>query len=132
MATPRRARMTGMAMLVITFVVGALAGAATMQVLSADDASVLARGSAPSSPDLLDVLDLTPEQRTQVDGILEQRRAQMEAFWDEHRPVLRGIADSARAELRSVLTPEQREVEERFMEERREQAKKRDRRSNVW
>jgi hypothetical protein len=132
MVTARRARLTGMAMLIMTFVAGALAGAATMQVLGADEAPKLRRASSQTSPDLLDVLNLTTEQRMQVDAILERRRAQMEAFWDEHRPALRSIADSARVELRSVLTMEQQATEERFVEERREQSKKHDRRSDKW
>lgn len=119
MVTPRYARLTGIAILAVTFVVGALTGAATVQVLGSDDARALSReGSRPRPPDFLDNLDLTAEQRAEVDQILERRRAQMEAFWDAHRPLLRGIADSARVELRGVLTPAQRQLEEQYHAER--------------
>jgi Spy/CpxP family protein refolding chaperone len=133
MATSRRARLLGMAMLAGMFVAGALAGAATMQVLGADEAPALrARGSA-GPHDLLQRLDLTPEQRVQIDAVLERRRAEMEEFWDEHRPALRGIADAARAELRAVLTPEQQAVEQRFLEERSaEEARRRQQRGRGW
>src|SRR5688572_31392809 len=128
MATSRRARLIGMALLVLTFAVGGLAGAATMQVVGADEPRELGRrAEGRHGPPFLDRLDLTPEQRVQVDRILERRRSEMEKFWTQHRPLLRGIADSARAEVRAVLTPEQRALEERFMAERREQFEKRGR-----
>src|SRR5687767_8450123 len=128
MATSRRARFIGMAVLVLTFAAGALAGAATMQVVDADEPGALSRPDrGRHGPPFLDRLNLTAEQRAQVDRILERRRAEMERFWTEHRPLLRGIADSARAEVRAVLTPEQRALEERFMAERREQFQKRER-----
>jgi Spy/CpxP family protein refolding chaperone len=132
MVTAKRARATGIAILALMFLVGALSGAATMRVVSADDAS-MRMGPQRAHPDLLERLELTPEQRTRIDAILERRRAEMEEFWDQHRPALRAITDSARAELRAVLTPEQREIEERFMEERKAHQKQRDgRRSPQW
>jgi Spy/CpxP family protein refolding chaperone len=128
MATSRRARLIGLALLVLTFVVGALSGAATMQVVSADAPREGGRrGAGRHGPPYLDHLDLTPEQRVQIDRILERRRLEMERFWTKHRPLLRGIADSARAEVRAVLSPEQRALEERFLAERREHFEKRGR-----
>lgn len=131
MVTAKRARITGLLMLAVIFAVGALAGAATMRVVSADEAPVMR--SQKHAPDLLDRLQLTPEQRAQVDVILERRRSEMEEFWNVHRPTLRAIADSARAELRSVLTPEQQAIEEQFMAQRRKHMGRRDvKRSNPW
>jgi Spy/CpxP family protein refolding chaperone len=131
MVQAKRARITGLIMLAIMFAVGALAGAATMRVVNADEAPRL-RQPRPQ-PDLLERLELAPEQRVQAEAILERRRAQMEEFWDEHRPALRAIADSARADLRALLTPEQRELEERFMEERRRHHQERAKtRSQKW
>lgn len=124
MVTAKRARVTGVLMLAIVFAAGALAGAATMRVVNADESPVMR--SQKSGPDLLDRLELTPEQRERVDVILERRRSEMEEFWDEHRPALRAIADSARAELRSVLTPEQRLIEEEFRAARRKHMGRRD------
>jgi Spy/CpxP family protein refolding chaperone len=133
MATSRRARSIGMAVVVLSFVAGAFAGAATMQVVGADEPRTFGRpGEGRHGPPFLDRLELTAEQRAEVDQILERRRAQMELFWTKHRPALRGIADSARAEVRAVLTPAQRELEERFMGERREQFEKRERRDHKW
>lgn len=130
MVTARRARLTGLIVLLLTFMVGGLVGAATMQMLRADEAPAPRRGqpATPASPDFLDRLGLTAEQRAQVDVILERRRAQMEEFWTTHRPALRSIADSARAELRAVLTPAQQALEEQFHVERRQHSDKRERR----
>jgi Spy/CpxP family protein refolding chaperone len=136
MVTARRARITGLIMLAIMFAVGALTGAATMRVVDAEEPPKLKRIQPTSQPpNLLDRLELTSEQKAQIEVILERRRAEMEEFWDTHRPTLRAITDSARAELRAVLTPEQRELETQYMEERRKHAEKRDRdrrRSNPW
>jgi Spy/CpxP family protein refolding chaperone len=134
MVTAKRARITGIVMLAVVFMVGALSGAATMRVVDAEETPRLKRVQ-PEQRNLLERLELTPVQRAQVDVILERRRAEMEAFWEAHRPTLSAIADSARVELRALLTPEQREIEERFMEERREHMEQRDRErreSNKW
>jgi Spy/CpxP family protein refolding chaperone len=130
MVTAKRARLTGMVMLAIVFLVGSLTGAAAMRVADADNGPKLMRAKGQQPPDLLDRLDLTAEQRVQVDAVLERRREEMQQFWEVHRPTLQAIGDSARAELRALLTPAQREVEEQFMEERREQQARRDRNRN--
>jgi Spy/CpxP family protein refolding chaperone len=125
MVTARRARLTGLVVLLLTFTVGGLVGAATVQILRADETQAPRRGPAPPGPDFLDRLELRADQRAQIDLILERRRAQMEAFWTTHRPALRGIADSARAELRAVLTPEQQALEEQYRNERRQHQRER-------
>jgi Spy/CpxP family protein refolding chaperone len=134
MVTARQARLTGMTMLAITFLVGSLTGAAAMRVADTDGASKLMRTKAHQERQgLLQRLELTTDQRAQVDVILERRRQEMEAFWEVHRPTLQAIADSARAELRSVLTDEQRQIEAQFMGERRAQHERRDRgRNGPW
>ncbi|MEX1182692.1 MAG: hypothetical protein WEF86_05620 [Gemmatimonadota bacterium] len=118
MVTAKRARLTGMVLLVMMFVVGALAGAATMRVVEGDEVQQQ-EDRASRGPDLFETLQLTPDQQVKVDAIMERRHGEMDAFWKEHGPVLRAITDSARSEIRSVLTAEQRETEERFRAERR-------------
>lgn len=117
MVTAKRARLTGMVLLVMMFLVGALSGAATMHVVEGD--VVRPRSERDRGPGLFETLQLTPEQQVKVDAIMERRRGQVDAFWEEHGPVLRAITDSVRSEIRGVLTPEQREAEERFRAERR-------------
>jgi Spy/CpxP family protein refolding chaperone len=117
--TAKRARLTGMLMLLIMFSVGALVGAATMHVVEGDEVPNRSRTVERERPSLFELLDLTPAQQAQVDVIMERRRKEMDAFWMEHRPRLHAITDSARAEIRRVLTPEQQQIEERFRAERR-------------
>lgn len=119
MVTAKRARMMGFAVLVIMFSVGALSGAATMRVASTEKAVSSERTERHQRPGLFERLDLTAEQRTEIDAIMERRKGEVDAFWSEHGPQLRAIMDSARAEIRLVLTPEQRALEEQFRAERR-------------
>lgn len=127
LSLPRRARLLGLALLVTTFLVGTLAGAAFSRALVAREPAPPPvpgwhchgphggkKGSA-----IFDQLDLTPQQRAQVDRIMERRRAETAAFWERDGARLRGIVDSTRAEIRAVLTPEQREKYERLRAEHR-------------
>lgn len=129
--SPRRARLIGIALLVTTFLVGALGGAAVVRVLDAREpaaAGCAARdgGRDDRGPDIFERLDLSAEQRVQIETILERRRSRMEAFWSEYRPQLRAMVDSTRAEIREVLTPEQRAEEDRFRAERKAYYRERD------
>ena len=119
MVTAKRARVMGLFVLVLMFAVGALTGAATMRVTGSEAEPREREETRQRRPDLFERLDLTAEQRVQVDAIMERRRKELDAFWKEHGPQLRSVMDSARAEMRAVLTPEQREIEEQFRAERR-------------
>lgn len=119
MVTAKRARATGLLVLVLMFAVGALSGAVTMRMTDAGSERGETEAVRERRPSLWERLELTPEQRVQVDGIMERRRGEVEAFWSEHGPQLRAIMKSARADVREVLTPEQRELEEKLYAERR-------------
>jgi Spy/CpxP family protein refolding chaperone len=119
MVTAKRARMMGVVVLAIMFAIGALTGAATMRVTTGDESRARTAADSQKRPGLFETLQLTDEQRAQVDAIMERRRGEVDAFWKQHGPQLRAITDSARAEIRSVLTPEQRALEEQFRAERR-------------
>jgi hypothetical protein len=117
--TSRRAWYVGMALLIVTFVAGALSGAAAVRVLSARDVpAATPRGHQDGAADLFERLDLTADQRGQVEEILDRRRERMTELWSEHRPRLRAVVDSARYEIRGILTPAQLQEEERFWAER--------------
>jgi len=124
--TTSRARFVGLAVLIATFAAGMLAGAAFDQALSAREPAPArepgwhchgAHGKRTGM--ILDQLDLSPEQRTRVDDIMERRRAQMDAFWEREGPRMRSIVDSTRSEIRGVLTAEQRAEYDRLREEHR-------------
>jgi len=110
----RRSRLVGLALLVMTFLVGALAGAAFTQVLNAREpaptqttAQKLSAHGRHRETALLEQLDLSPAQRARVDSILERRRADAHVFWESEGKRLRTIVDSTRLEVSAVLTPAQ-------------------------
>jgi len=123
--SPRQARLLGIALLAATFVIGGLAGAATVRLSSSREPAAGVQQAEERGPrdgshgSVLDQLGLTPEQCERVEAVLERRRQQTEAFWEEHGPALRAIVDSARAEIRALLTPEQRAEYDRLRAERR-------------
>lgn len=121
-----RTRTLGIALLAVTFLVGGLAGAAFLRVLSAQEEAATApdpggcRGKGGGKEAfLIDRLELSPEQRARVDGILERRREQTEAFWEREGGRLHLIVDSTRAEIRSVLSPAQQAEYDRLRAEHR-------------
>lgn len=122
----RKARLAGMALLLVTFVAGTLAGAAANRVVVDREAPAAEgregdrRERRPSTEDFLSRLELTAEQRTAIDSILDMRRGQIDGIWKEMRPRMRALGDSARVEIGSVLTDEQREAYEAFLREQRE------------
>lgn len=132
--TGSRLRLIGATLLVVTFLAGALAGAAFHQVL-------LARETAPTRVDRPDRHDhrdgrhspweglgLTPEQQARIDAVLERRKRELDAFWEEHGPQMRAVYDSTRAEIQVILSPEQRAELDRRREERRARERERDER----
>lgn len=124
----RRARLLGIALLVVTFAAGMLAGAAFDHALAArerEPAPVQEPGWHCHGPHgkktsmILDRLDLSPEQRARVDAVMARRRAQADAFWEREGPRMRGIVDSTRNEIRAILTAEQRAEYDRLREQHR-------------
>lgn len=115
--SPTRTRILGSALLLAMFVTGGLAGAAFTRVLNAEEPSPAGQAGvhchgphdkAKRKGAWLQQLNLTPEQRVQVEQIMERRRAETRAFWDQEGVRLRAIVDSTRNEVRAVLTPAQR------------------------
>ena len=129
-ATQRRTRLTGMALLIVTFAAGILAGTATSRVLTAREPD--AQAAAECSRDergphsIFDELDLTPAQRVRVDSIMARRRQRTDSLRTQDGRRIRAAVDSARAEIRTVLTPEQTVEYDRLREEHdRERARRR-------
>jgi Spy/CpxP family protein refolding chaperone len=52
-------------------------------------------------------LSLTPEQRTKVGAILEEKGRKMKSLWQDTRPKFDEVRKSTSAEIRALLTPEQ-------------------------
>lgn len=130
MQPPQRTRLVGFGVLVATFLVGALAGAAVERVVSAAEAEPRRAGERDDDRHrrsyVIDRIEMAPEQRATIDAILERRSERMRAVWQEVEPRLDAITDSARAEIMETLTPEQRAEYERQLEARRARRHDRD------
>ena len=110
-----RIRAQGVALLVVAFLAGGLAGFAAER-LRASRAEPPPRGARDGFmrgvprgelPPMFERLNLTAEQETQIRSILDEARPQTEAILDEMKPRLRAVTDSSRARIRAVLTAEQ-------------------------
>jgi Spy/CpxP family protein refolding chaperone len=129
-AAQRRTRLTGMALLIVAFAAGMLAGTATDRVLSAREPETRAAADCPRDErgphSIIDELDLAPAQRVRVDSIMARRRQRTDALWQQDGQRIRAAVDSARAEIRTVLTPEQAAEYDRLREQHeQERARKR-------
>ena len=128
---PRRMRMAGMALLAVTFVVGALAGTAFGRVLNAGEP---ARGTAAATEcrgergphHILDELDLSAEQRTRIDAVMARGRVRTDSLWKSDGTRIRAAVDSTRAEVRALLTPAQA-AEYDQLRQKHEERKRRER-----
>jgi Spy/CpxP family protein refolding chaperone len=103
-------RMAGMALLAVTFVAGMLAGTAFGRVLKAgeparDATAAECRERGPHH--IFDELDLSPAQRSRIDGIMARRRARTDSLWQTDGARIRAAVDSTRAEIRAEMTPAQ-------------------------
>jgi len=109
-----RIRVQGIALLLITFVVGVLAGVALERVLALRRPPELMPpmsmgqplGKGPLPP-MFAELELTPEQQSQIRDIMERSRPRTEELLQQTIPHLRALTDSVRMEIRAVLTTEQ-------------------------
>jgi Spy/CpxP family protein refolding chaperone len=130
------ARLLGAVLLVAVFAAGGLAGAATDRVLHAGEPRAPDRAGWDCRPPrgehtLLDQLGLAPEQRVEIDSIMDASRERIRAFWADEGAHVRAMVDSTRAEVRSVLTPEQRTAYDRLRAEADQQRRHKHRRERA-
>ena len=117
-----RVRLRGLALLIVTFLAGGLAGAAVEHVRAPETrwAGPLARDGGPPIPPAqrgqgllvpaaFESLDLSDSQREEIRQILRESRPVTDSLLGRFMPRLRAVTDSVRREIRAVLTPEQRE-----------------------
>lgn len=62
-------------------------------------------------------LKLTPEQKTQLRGIMETESAKLDALYKEYEPREDAIVSEARGKMKDVLTPEQQKEWAKIKEE---------------
>lgn len=103
-AAPSRIWLKGALVLVATFAVGAVAGAAADHLVHRRSLAG-PRGRGPFQE--FKQLGLTPAQCQAVDSVFQRGRPRIAAVLQEVEPRMRAVTDSIRAEVRTVLTPEQ-------------------------
>lgn len=132
----RNARVIGTFLLIVTFVAGALAGAAVFHVVNAERAPALHKpehgGRLRGGPRrlLLDEqfskeLGLTSAQRDRIKAILDRRDAEAKAMWQTFEPRLHQFGDAVHKEIQVVLTPEQQKKLDAAIAQRRSAFKER-------
>jgi hypothetical protein len=111
-------------LLLIVFVSGALLGAAGMRIMDWPDDADRTVDAQPRNPGdrmnpgmrppggrflraLEERLDLTEQQREEVDDILDRRQRHAREIFESIGPRVRASIDSMEAEIRAVLTDEQ-------------------------
>lgn len=90
----------------VLFVVGFLAGALAMNIYRGRQWSPRAGGRG-GFEQMIDRLNLTQDQRTQVDSIFEDARKQLAEVRRESEPRFREVRKNTDERLQAVLTPEQ-------------------------
>jgi Spy/CpxP family protein refolding chaperone len=118
-----------MALLIVIFAAGMLAGTAFTRVLSAREPSATPAADCAREErgphSIIDQLDLQPGQRARVDSIMDRRRERTDSLWQQDGARIRAAVDSARAEIRTVLTPQQAAEYDRLREEHEQERKRR-------
>ncbi|NIR44550.1 MAG: hypothetical protein GWN99_09675 [Gemmatimonadetes bacterium] len=126
------------ALLGVALVLGGVSGAALDRALLRDSASAESRDRDRDRDRdrrgryldwLAAELDLTEDQRSQVESIIERHREQVSALWRETRPRFEELKQQLRSEIRDLLTEEQLEAYEALLrksDERRHDKKEND------
>ena len=105
-----RVRLQGIALLLVAFVAGGLAGAAMEHRRPAPPPPMGPPGPLEPGrlPPGLERLDLSAAQRSRIMAILDQARPRTDSIFQEAMPKVRAIMDGVRDSIRTVLTEEQR------------------------
>lgn len=114
----RRPGLVAAVMLVLVFGVGGLTGMALEEGLGLDWFDFLDEDNEEADDQILAGLQLSEEQRAQIDEIRDAQEERLEEYWESRIPDMRGIVVISYEEIRAVLTPEQREVFDRRIRER--------------
>ena len=130
----KNARLLGTALLIITFIAGALAGAAALRVLNAEHPHEVRRDPRMMRGGprrlLLDdqfskELGLTADQRTRIKAILDRRDTEARKMWESMEPKFHAFGKQVHDEIQKVLTPEQQKKLDAAIEQRRGDSRKR-------
>ena len=111
--SPTKTVVIAAAALVVTFIAGFLVGAVADRFLHRG------RRVPPAAPHVMinrldRHLDLSDQQRSEIQTILERRHEKIEKVWAGIQPTVRSEIDQANAEIERLLTPEQRQKFQRL------------------
>ena len=109
----RRARVVASLLLSLVFGVGALTGMALEEALGIDWFDFLDEDWDEAEGRLLAGIELTREQRSQAEAILEQKEDRLEDYWESRLPEIWEILRESHDQIRAILTPEQQIVFDR-------------------
>ena len=105
-------RTAAVAVVVVAFLAGIFAGVAGDHLYLIKTGRLSPRHGRFSTERMTDrlthQLDLTPQQKTQVQQIIERHRAKIDATMANVRPQIRQELDATNADIETVLTPEQK------------------------
>jgi Spy/CpxP family protein refolding chaperone len=105
-------RAAAVAVVVVAFIAGILVGVAGDHLYLLRTGRLSPRHGRFAADRMADrlthALDLSPQQKTQVQQIIERHRAKIDATMANVRPQVRQELDATNAEIETVLTPEQK------------------------
>ena len=105
-----RARLVAALLLGLTFGIGALAGMALEEALGIDWFEFLDEDYDEAEDRLLAGLDLTREQRSRAEDILEGQEDRLEDYWRSRLPEIDEILRDSYADIRAILTTDQQRL----------------------
>jgi Spy/CpxP family protein refolding chaperone len=110
---------------VVIFVVGFVAGALALNIYRGQQWSPSRALGRDGFEQMLDKLNLSAEQRTQVDAIFDDARTELTQVRTESAPKFREVRERTDERLRAVLTPDQWEQFQQMTNESRERRRHR-------
>ena len=108
---------------VLLFLIGFLAGMLATNLYHARQSPASAGGRG-RLEQVIERLDLTPEQRTQVQAVLGDARAQLAELRQQSAPKFREVRAQTDDRLRAILTPEQWQQFQNLMGEYRDRRRR--------
>lgn len=127
--SPGRSRLLAVMILAVIFAAGGLAGAAGRALVASeperpardrDNNPRGQRGSILLEPGVFEVLQVTPEQKAELQRMLAERDTQIVAIWKEVDPRIKQVIRQTHKEIRGVLDVAQEARLDSLLEARRE------------
>jgi len=72
----------------------------------------------------LKMLQLTPEQKTQVDAVIQESHQKLDAIFAKTKPDVDAVRQAMRTKIRQLLTPDQQSIFDKLDAKRQEHLKK--------